>query len=541
MSRSSVLAQPEGLVLTEPPAGPCDRFDDIYTAVYAILDDAKAMTQVVKLYKGSHLSPNPHESVLRFGEFFAKSRRGLFGYACSQVDQSGRPTVDDLDLFDRLHRPRLPTRHILDAVAGAAHQRAGSLDSLLGHLATRRHHLAAYRGSSTGFDEESRAVASVHFRQLGIPSTPDEVVVSCGGIKGIVLAVCAALMCRRQFDELHHEAGIVLAPEGFYQSLRLIPAVFGGVINTVPQLSGSAVRRWLARTAEHRNRIVYAPLVNNATGEVLTTERAREIGTELLAHNAQHQSNPVWVIGDDVYVGTYLDPQLDPMPIGAVPGLSDWTVSVVSPSKTFALATSRVAFATTTNPQLAAALRHYRTVFAHGRVPQTTELLAAAALALTPTEWIAGWNRKYRRRLNDLEAAVHHVNRQLGSDLIHLGTPAGGWYVPLAITRSAFPIPINTSIDAMAVLLHYGGDRFDTGVAMLPGELFGQRIGSTDTEFLFRATLAAPEHELSEFTRRLHDALLVLRGPSGSTICRQALQRVRRVADIDTIVLHTPY
>lgn len=68
------------------------------------------------------------------------------------------------------------------------------------------------------------------------------------------------------------------------------------------------------------------------------------------------------------------------------------------------------------------------------------------------------------------------MNRRIHADQIHLGSPAGGWYVPLAIARRAFPMPIATSIDAMAVLLHYGGDRSDTGVALLPGELFGQRL-----------------------------------------------------------------
>jgi hypothetical protein len=37
-------------------------------------------------------------------------------------------------------------------------------------------------------------------------------------------------MCRRRNDQLTHEGGLLLAPEGYYQSLRLIPAVFGGEI-----------------------------------------------------------------------------------------------------------------------------------------------------------------------------------------------------------------------------------------------------------------------------------------------------------------------
>jgi aspartate/methionine/tyrosine aminotransferase len=520
---------------------PNDRFDDLYTAVYAILDDAKAERHLVKLYKGSPLSTDPHESVLAFGEFFARRRRGLLGYACAQVNPGGPPSPDDLKSFDATYQPRVPTRRLLTTLATMAGRPHESVKDLLTYLASRIHRLGAYRGGSSAFDEESRAVASIHFRQLGVPSDPDQVLVSCGGAKGILLAFCAALMCRRNYDELHHVGGTVLAPEGFYQSLRLIPAIFGGGIDTVPQLTGSTVSRWLVRTAEHPNRALYIPLVNNATGEVLTVERARDLGAEILTHNARNRGNPVFVVGDDVYAGSHLDPHLASLPIGAVPGMSDWTASVVSPSKTFALPTSRVAFATTANRRLHAALRHYRTVFAHGRVPQATEFAAAAALALTPVEWINDCNHRYRERLARVTAGIELINREVGADMVSLRSPQGGWYVSLGLARTAFPVPVASSVDAFAVLLHYGGERTDSGLGLLPGELFGQRLDTTDTEVTLRATLAVGDHDLTEFTDRLLEALLALRGPNGVTIAEQALRRARNVADVDTILSHTHY
>lgn len=517
------------------------RFNDLYTAVYAILDDAKAEHTLVKLYKGSHISPDPHPSVLAYGEYFARQRCGLLSYACARMNPDGPPSLQDLNRFDTTFQPRIPMRAVFDTLATSMRRSGESVEDFLTYLATRTHPLGAYRGGSSGFDEESRAVASLHFRQLGVPSTPDQVLVSCGGVKGIFLAFFAALMCRRHFDELHHVGGIVLAPEGYYQSLRLIPAVFNGDIQTVPELTGPVVRHWLDRTVTHPNRALYLPLVNNATGEVLTIDRARDMATEILAHNSLNSSNPVFGLGDDVYAGSYLDPRIAPMPISAVSQMSDWALSVTSPSKTFALPTSRAAFATTTNPDLIAALRHYRTVFAHGRVPQTTELTAAAALALTPAEWIQDWNRRYRNQFTIVTTQLDRINREIGSDAVRVQAPEGGWYLRLRIARDVFPTSITSNVDAFAVLLHYGGDHTDTGIGLLPGELFGHRLDPSDTEIMLRATVAVDDRDLAEFTSRLRDALLLLRGPDGPAIARQALCRARQVADIDTILANTHY
>src|SRR5262245_24422482 len=49
-----------------------------------------------------------------------------------------------------------------------------------------------------------------------------------------------------------------------------------------------------------------------------------------------------------------------------------------------------------------------------------------------------------------------------------------------------------SSVDAFAALLHYGGAEPASGIALLPGELFGHRLGLTDPSraFLLRGTLA---------------------------------------------------
>jgi hypothetical protein len=89
------------------------------------------------------------------------------------------------------------------------------------------------------------------------------------------------------------------------------------------------------------------------------------------------------------------------------------------------------------------------------------------------------------------------------------------------------------------VLLHYGGADRGSGIAMLPGELFGHRDHTEG--FLLRGTLAADQRQLRRFTDRLHTAAVRLAGPDGPAIADQAMNRARAVADIDTIVANSRY
>ena len=111
---------------------------------------------------------------------------------------------------------------------------------------------------------------------------------------------------------------------------------------------------------------------------------------------------------------------------------------------------------------------------------------------------------------------------------------------PRAIPRTPLRMSVRlipgaaSSVDAFAVLMHYGEARPDTGIALLPGELFGYR--NYDRGFMLRATLAAQEQELRKFTDRLRDAIAALTGPDGPRVAGHALRRARTVANVDAIL-----
>lgn len=533
-------------------ARPQASFDDLYSTVYTVLDDAKTRHRVVKLYKGSHGSADPHPTVLDFGAYFAAKRRGVLGFVCQTVRPSADSfTVADLSEYDQCHAPRVPTRAAFDLLAASGARAAESRDDYLTYVTTRRHRLGAYRGGSSGFDDESRALAAAYFGNLGVPTLPHEVAVCCGGFKGAMLCGCAAVMMARRGDQLRHTGGVVLAPVGYYQSLRLIPPIFGGHLEVTDELDGSTVAAWLARTAHRLGRVVYVPLVNNSNGRVLSRPRAQSIAAAVLAHNRRQPANPAWVVADDVYAGSYLASDLAAQPIGGVRGadlgdarlgaMSDCTVTVTTSSKTVALPTARVAFATTTNTAMLAALAHYRTVFSFGRVPQAGELTAAAALCLTPQSWIDGWNAECRRRLAYVTDAMAAVNREVGCEFYCVDQPEGGWYFALRIRRCQLPGSVASGMHACAVLVNYAPDQQDSGVAMLPGELFGHDLDGTEEWLTLRGTLAVDAEELRRFVARLRDVAVLVRGPNGCSIVRRALARAAAVADLDRVLSQRRY
>lgn len=205
-------------------SGPQARFDDLHSAVYRILHDAKASHHLVKPYKGSHTSPLPHPLVTEAGGHLLLHRRGLFSYTSHRVltvpHATGGPAAC-WDTYDRFHEPRVSVSEALRLLEGAGRRVGESLTDHAAYITGRHHDLGHYRGGSTGYDDETRAFLAAHFTGQGIPAHPDEVLIFCGGAKGAFIAVCASLMCTHAYDRLRHRGGLVLAPQGYYQSLRL--------------------------------------------------------------------------------------------------------------------------------------------------------------------------------------------------------------------------------------------------------------------------------------------------------------------------------
>lgn len=496
---------------------------DLYGATYAVLDAVKARrSDLLKLYKGSHASSQPHHRVHDVGAWVYREQRGLIAFACHMAGHRWKPGIEALDEFDVTFQPRIGVREIFEHLAAA--DPACSREELLQHLVSRRYDLGSYRGGSSGFDDEARAVAALHFQRTGVDVLAQDVQVYSAGAKAPIMSACAAAMCQRRGEEVRQLGGRVLVPAGYYQSLRNIPPLLGGRLDVVAELDETAVANWLAE-GDPTGRVVYAPLVNNANGRVLTTARARGIAGAVATHNDRHPQAPVLIIGDDVYAGSELTDAVDICPIGSIKEVADVTVSIVSPSKTYACPTSRVAFAATRNARLAAQLDVWRTGYAYGRVPQVCEVTAAAALAFTPQAWISSWNQLYQQRFRTLLQGLDEINRDCGSELFHATAPHAGWYVLLEVSPNL--CPGLTGIETWAVLLDAAG------LGVLPGELFG--YPTRGTRYRMRLSLATSPGDLAEAITRLRRLVETLRGQDAAAVTTGALQRARAVADLRQI------
>jgi hypothetical protein len=94
----------------------------------------------------------------------------------------------------------------------------------------------------------------------------------------------------------------------------------------------------------------------------------------------------------------------------------------------------------------------------------------------------------------------------------------------------------------LVLLLNYGQYRRDTGIAMLPGELFGHGLNGPQRWLTLRGSLAVDPGDLLGLTvARLREMALQLRGPHGPGIVGHALNCAQTVADLDKILRHRRY
>ena len=66
---------------------------------------------------------------------------------------------------------------VFDLLAEAVRRPGESAADVFAYVTTRTHQLGAYRGGSSGYDDEARAFAAAHFRAAGMGTTPAEVLV----------------------------------------------------------------------------------------------------------------------------------------------------------------------------------------------------------------------------------------------------------------------------------------------------------------------------------------------------------------------------
>jgi aminotransferase len=317
-----------------------------------------------------------------------------------------------------------------------------------------------------------RAIAAKFESLYGVPVDPErEVTVTCGSTEAMIAALLAVL---DPGDE-------VVVFEPFYENYGP-DAILSGAQPRFVRLrppSWSFDPDELARAFSARTRAVIVNTPNNPTGKVFTRAELDTIAEHCRRHDAL-------AITDEIYEHILYDGAAH-VPMAALPGMAERTITINGMSKTYSVTGWRVGWAIAP-PVLTAAIRKVHDFLTVGAAAPLQEA-GALALAL-PESYYRELARAYAvrrdRLLAILERAGFVAHRPAGAYYVMTETAALGWDDDVAFARHL----IET-----------------VGVAVVPGSSFYQeaRDGRCQVRFAFckkEETLAEAERRLSRLQPR---------------------------------------
>ena len=327
------------------------------------------------------------------------------------------------------------------------------------------------------------AIAREFTRRYGVPVAADEQVTVCCGATEAMMATMMAII--DPGDE-------VVIFEPFYENYGPDAILSGATPRYVtlrePQRPGSSGTEWtfdpdeLAAAFNNRTRAIIINTPNNPTGKVFTREELEAIGALCRKWDAV-------AISDEIYEHIIFD-GCRHVPIAAVEGMAERTVTINSLSKTYSVTGWRVGW-TIAPPSLTGAIRKVHDFLTVGAA---APLQAAGVAALgIPETYYAELAAAYRRRrdlLLDILERRHFTCYK----------PAGAYYIMTDIggfLAGAGPQALGLADDVEFARYLVK----DVGVAAVPGSSFYSHpaAGRTKLRFCF----CKQDETLAEADRRL--------------------------------------
>jgi len=290
---------------------------------------------------------------------------------------------------------------------------------------------------SAGLPEAREAIAAFIARDRGLPTTPDQIVVTPGGKPVITFAILA---CVNPGDE------VVVPDPGFpiYESV----VRFAGAKAVPLVLREEREFRFGAADLEPlltpKTRMVVLNSPHNPTGSVLAPRDLDEIAALL-------RDRDIWVLSDEIYSKILYEGTHES--IATRPGMAERTILLDGYSKTYAMTGWRLGYGVM-NPTLA---KHVARLATNVYSCATSFVQRAGIAALAgPQDEVKGMVAEFRRRR---DVIVEGLNKIPG---ITCRKPAGAFYVFPNIRA----LQVKSS-EAERMLLE------DAGVAALSGTAFG--------------------------------------------------------------------
>ena len=319
-----------------------------------------------------------------------------------------------------------------------------------------------------------QALAGKYRRFYGMEIDPDrEISVTCGATEAMIAAMIGCV-------DRGHE---VIVFEPFYENYGADAVIAGAVPRyvTLREPGWTFDEAELAAAFNGRTRAIVINDPNNPTGKVFTRE-------ELTAIARLCEKHGVLAITDEIYEHIVYDGARH-IPMAAIPGMQDRTITISALSKTYSVTGWRVGWAIAP-PDLTDAIRRVHDFLTVG-APSPLQEAGAAALRL-PEPYYHRLAADYRER-RDL---MLHVLATLG---LRPAAPAGAYY----IMTDASGLGLGDGTAAAHTLVH------QARVAAVPGSSFYSRpeLGSSKLRFSYSkqlATLREAGRRLAQLTNAPH-------------------------------------
>jgi aspartate aminotransferase len=314
---------------------------------------------------------------------------------------------------------------------------------------------------NAGLPELREALADKVTRRNGYEASPDQVVVTQGGIQALYLVLLALL---EPGDE-------VLLPDPAWPNFRMIAHLLGARVLPYPLVSeGDFLPRLedLERLVTPRTRAILVNTPSNPLGTVVP----RELVEPLLEFARRRD---LWYISDEVYDEVVFDDAF--VSAGAVADPGDRLVSIYSFSKVYAMTGWRVGYLVAP-PDLAKLLTGMQEPIVS--CVNTPAQLAALAAVTGPQDVVREMRESYQERRDELLEILERGN-------LPSSQPSGAFYVWTDVSAANVP-----SMDFARSLIER------EHVAVAPGSAFGD-LG----EGYVRLSLASSREDLLDGASRL--------------------------------------
>jgi len=478
----------------------------------------------INAHVGGQFFFSPHKMALEAHVYHTINHTSLLGYLSSLSDK------ESVSLSELLKRFCPENGYFIDLYKAyqdlwkKSSLKESSFELFLEYQKKQKIGSTGYLDYAAG-QVESLALMNNYFQNMGIP-VQDKQVVMGTGYKNLYHTLLNVLMTKdvaldgNGRDYRIRDGGTILVPRGHYQSLVKAPSWHNSRLKVIKRMDGENIKKELEDRADIK--AIYFSVVANPSGEVMPEKQIREIADAVLEYNEKNIDNPVFVIADQVYNGSILKDGIKIFSIASVIGenskMFDYTITIVSPSKTLGYASARIGFASSgawiPGDKSSIISRMEKVLDNEGcdGIEVSNEVGVLAAYSFSSQNWIDDNSSYIKSQLLRAQQHVDSINNCLGQSLIEINNPDAGWYILSKFKRINLPLLIEDSTDLMVYFMNYNHCADNSGVICRPGSQFGYEAANLPpTDFLIlRSTLAMKPEDLDDLFRRFKDAVLKL-------------------------------